>query len=106
MSVGTIYLLHFDRPLHHAKHYLGWAKDDPMDRVNDHLAGLSRVAIMRAAVAAGIHVELVRTWPADRTTERKLKNRKNARGLCPICRASYNEEAKLRMRRRRSLVTA
>lgn len=25
--MSTIYLLHFDKPLHHAKHYLGLADD-------------------------------------------------------------------------------
>jgi site-specific DNA-cytosine methylase len=24
--IGTVYLLHFDRPYKHARHYLGWAE--------------------------------------------------------------------------------
>jgi hypothetical protein len=38
-------------------------------------------------VARGIGFQIVRTWPGSRSFERKLKNRKNARKLCPICRA-------------------
>lgn len=35
---GTVYLLHFDRPYKHARHYLGWAKD--LDaRLEHHRAG-------------------------------------------------------------------
>jgi predicted GIY-YIG superfamily endonuclease len=25
--MGTVYLLHFDRPYKHARHYIGWAED-------------------------------------------------------------------------------
>ena len=38
---GTVYLLHFDEPLSHAQHYMGWALD-AADRVNDHLRGQDR----------------------------------------------------------------
>jgi predicted GIY-YIG superfamily endonuclease len=34
----SIYLLHFDKPLHHAKHYLGLA-DDLEARLARHTAG-------------------------------------------------------------------
>ena len=100
-QLGTVYLLHFDRPLKHAQHYLGWAKDH-MDRVNTHMGGRG-AKIVAAAVAAGIQAELVRTWPnRDRGFERKLKNRKNARGLCPVCKPAYNVRAAATMRRVRS----
>ena len=37
----------------------------------------------------GIPFIIVRTWSeGDRTVERKLKNLKNARLLCPICRVA------------------
>lgn len=97
-NVGTVYLLHFDRPL---QHYLGWAQDH-MDRVNDHLDGRG-AKIMAAAVAAGIQAELVRTWEGKtRKFERKLKNRKNARGLCPKCIEGHNERAAASMRKTRA----
>lgn len=27
MTTGVIYVLHFDRPLHHARHYVGYARN-------------------------------------------------------------------------------
>ena len=82
---GTIYLLHFDPPVAHARHYLGWAKDH-MDRINKHLAGQGS-PLVKAAVENGSHIECVRIWEnKDRNFERKLKNRKNTKKLCPVCK--------------------
>lgn len=49
---GTIYLVHFDRPLHHARHYLGWSENVD-SRIVRHEAGRGS-RIMRAVVQAGI----------------------------------------------------
>ena len=67
-----IYLLHFtaplgdpSRPRMSARHYLRWAPEaDWQDRIDAHRAGRG-AAITRAAVAAGIELELVRTWPGE-----------------------------------------
>ena len=32
---GTVYLLHFDRPYRHARHYVGWTVDLP-GRMSEH----------------------------------------------------------------------
>ena len=83
-QVGTIYLLHFDRPLHHARHYLGWASDlEARLAVHGKADGS---ALMRAVAAAGIDWQLARTWTGDRHRERQLKQRGKAR-MCPLCRA-------------------
>jgi hypothetical protein len=37
---------------------------------------------------AGIGVDLVRTWPGDRSLERRLKRRHNSPRLCPLCRSA------------------
>ena len=37
-ELGTIYLLHFDRPYRHARHYTGWT-EDLLDRLDRHAAG-------------------------------------------------------------------
>ncbi len=66
-EVGTIYLLHFDEPLSHAKHYLGWAR------------------IMEVLKERGIGFQLSRTWEGTRHDERKLKKGKNSPKLCPLC---------------------
>ena len=89
-TVGTIYLLHFDRPYGtgrhgRARHYLGWTHRDVIDRVNEHLGGEGS-PLVAAAAKAGIHVELVATWRGDRDEERRMHNLKaTSRQLCPTC---------------------
>ena len=86
----TVYLLHFERPLGNpatphgqARHYIGscW---DLETRCKEHAHGAG-AAIMRAAGAAGIPWQVVRTWEGGRKLERKLKARHDAPGLCPVC---------------------
>lgn len=97
MSVpGTIYLLHFDPPYKHAKHYLGWTRD-LAERLRHHQKGTGG-RLVAVAVDAGSAVELVRTWEGDRHLERNLKNRHDATRLCPICnpgnhRAEFRQTA-------------
>jgi len=84
--IGTVYLLHFDRPFRHARHYIGWALQLEA-RLKHH--GTGNGARLLAAVAAeGIGWVLARTWTdVDRNFERKLKNRHGAVRICPICAA-------------------
>lgn len=82
---GTVYLLHLERPLAHAQHYLGWTERDLSGRLRYHLNGRGS-RFIAAAVGAGIRVAVARTWPGTRHLERKLKNRKGAPRLCPVCR--------------------
>jgi hypothetical protein len=49
--------------------------------------------ITQALVARGIGFQIARIWPDDRRFERKLKNRKNAPKLCPICQAARRAPA-------------
>jgi hypothetical protein len=82
----VVYLLHFDRPLAHAQHYVGIALDgDPLRRLAEHLAGHGS-PLVRAVVEAGIRVDLVLSVPGDRRLERRMHNRHGS-GLCPICKA-------------------
>ena len=83
-QAGTIYLLHFDEPFGHARHYLGWAKDLDARLALHGTANGS--ALMRAVAAAGIGWQLARTWPGDRHRERQLKQRGHTR-KCPLCQA-------------------
>ena len=79
-----VYLLHFDPPYKHARHYLGWARNIDL-RVEHHRAGRG-ARLTQVAVENGIQMDLVRVWDgADRTFERKLKNGKNTPHLCPRC---------------------
>ena len=81
-----IYLIHFDRPLHHARHYLGYCADGTLQaRMIMHRAGRGArlLAVLRTL---NIGWEVVRVFEGDRRYERRLKNRHNAPQLCPVCR--------------------
>lgn len=82
---GTVYLLHFERPLHHARHYLGFttALDE---RLEAHRAGRG-ARLVEVFTALGIGFEVVRTWRGDRHFERRLKRQKHSWKHCPRCRA-------------------
>lgn len=89
--MSFVYLLHFDPKLHHASHYIGFAKSSIEERVLQHQQGQG-AALTKAAVAAGIELKLVRFWEGDRALERRLKNQKNAPRLCPICNNALNSD--------------
>jgi predicted GIY-YIG superfamily endonuclease len=81
---GTIYLLHFDRPLKHAKHYLGWTRD--LDaRLAYHGSG-NGARLLAACKREGIGWKLARTWgPSNRHRERQIKNQGGLSRSCPMC---------------------
>lgn len=80
-----VYLLHFDTGVGNAKHYVGWSINIGR-RVKLHQKGQSRVALTREAARRGIKMSVVRIWEGcDRDVERRLKNRKKSRLMCPIC---------------------
>lgn len=81
-----IYILHFDPPLHRARHYMGYTGfEDAEERLKRHLSGRG-ARIVAAAVAAGCKVEVTAVLPGDRNEERRLKRMGNTRRLCPLCR--------------------
>lgn len=84
-KMGTVYLLHFDRPFRHARHYIGWTGGDLEDRLEYHRRGWGS-KLLKAVAEAGIGWTVARTWEGTRHDERKLKNRKEAPRLCPVCR--------------------
>jgi hypothetical protein len=87
----AVYLVHFDKPFHHAKHYLGFCDDAGRDT---DLAVSSRIdyhrrkkgsRLLAAVVDHGIGFEVVRVWPgATRNFERRLKGHSSTR-YCPVC---------------------
>ena len=85
----TIYLIHLDRPIYHAQHYIGFTANLP-DRVRTHKSGRG-AKLLKHANELGIDYKVVRTWKGGqwvsdaRRLERKLKNLKNAKRLCPVC---------------------
>lgn len=81
-----VYLLHFERPLGRAQHYVGSTPEHNLARrMQEHANG--RGAKLTAAVArAGIPMTLARLWYApDRRMEREVKAKKAHRAQCPIC---------------------
>ena len=93
---GTVYLIHFARPIGNpenvramAQHYIGWTQDEPQ-RLHDHNATVDGAKIMQAVKERGIAWRVVRRWPnVNKVFERKLKERKKARDLCPECRGLF-----------------
>lgn len=87
---GTVYLLCFERPLAHARHYLGWASD--LDRrLNEHRLGYG-ARLLAALIGAGIGWSVSRTWEGEtRRFERALKNMKCTPRMCPRCSPQTSE---------------
>ena len=78
----TVYLLHFNEPYKHARHYVGVAKNLEA-RLAQHANGQG-ARLTQVVREAGIDWTLARTWEGDRKTERRKKNR-GARH-CPVCK--------------------
>ncbi|MDQ2753492.1 MAG: GIY-YIG nuclease family protein [Bacteroidota bacterium] len=84
-----VYLIHFEEKLHHAQHYLGFVEKNLKQRIKKHKCNKG-AKLLIAVNDKGISWEVVKVWKeGDRNFERKLKNRKNARCLCPVCRKNH-----------------
>jgi predicted GIY-YIG superfamily endonuclease len=83
--MGTVYLIHFNRPYRHAQHYIGYT-DDLGQRMAAHRAG-NGARLLEVISDAGITWRLARTWEGDKALEKRLKAQHNAPRLCPICQA-------------------
>jgi predicted GIY-YIG superfamily endonuclease len=88
VAMGTVYLIHLGTKFHHAQHYIGWASN-VAGRLYHHRKGTG-ARFLAAVNQAGISYEIVREWPGDKQLERKLKNRKNASLLCPVCQQLHH----------------
>lgn len=85
-----VYLICFEEKLAHAQHYIGFADHDLEQRIKKHKSGQG-ARILKACNERGIKWEVVRVWEdGDRTFERKLKNQKNSKCLCPKCKNNAN----------------
>jgi predicted GIY-YIG superfamily endonuclease len=82
-TCGVVYLLHFDRPFGHARHYTGWTTD-LVARLAEHAAGRG-ARLLAVVTEAGIGWQLARTWCGTRNTERALKRQGGASRRCPLC---------------------
>ncbi len=93
MAAAT-YLIHFSRPLGHAKHYTGSTTRSVEERFAEHVAGRG-ANLTQKAIAAGITLTLARVWDGDRGMETRLKYRNSVArtgvkcGMtryCPTCK--------------------
>lgn len=83
-----IYILHFNTPLHHARHYVGYTREGLLEeRLKRHRSGRGS-RLMYAIELAGIDYQVVLTHPGGRNFERRIKRAKNTPRLCPLCRQS------------------
>lgn len=89
----TVYLIHFQTALRHARHYIGFASR-VKQRMAHHKQG-SGARILQACNERGIGYDLARTWEGKgRGFERKLKRCKNAARYCPVCNGEHVREYK------------
>ena len=80
-QLGVIYMLHFDQPYKHAKHYVGWT-DDLLDRLDTHARGHG-ARLVAVIWHAGIGFTLVRICEGTRRRERAIKNAGGAGPVLP-----------------------
>jgi hypothetical protein len=94
----VVYLLHLSEKLAgRSNHYMGTTHS--LDRrLHEHSQLATGAAMLRAARSHGITWVVVRTWPGGHALERKLKNRKNHKQLCPICQGTMDDSTIKRSR--------
>lgn len=88
---ATVYLLHFDKPYRHAKHYVGYTALETLEqRLQRHRDGRG-ARLLAVCAEQGIDFRPVRTWSfgsaeAARKKERSLKTSGGASRYCPTCK--------------------
>lgn len=95
-----IYIIHFETPYHHARHYMGWVESEAeLDyRLWKHKHGRGAV-LMRVVTEAGIKWHLSQTLPGDRTEERRLKRCGGGIRFCPECNSHVDPLKEVRHRK-------
>lgn len=101
-----VYLIHLQKPLKHARHYVG-STIDLARRIQQHASGSANsCALLRATYNAGIFWEVVRVWGFDSFTdaidfEYALKKTKNVPRHCPCCAEESKKKAREWARKKR-----
>lgn len=81
--VGTVYLLHFEKPYKHARHYLGWTVDIDR-RMKSHATG-NGARLMEVITQNRIPWHVARTWTGGKELEQALKTWHNGSRHCFTC---------------------
>lgn len=104
--MAKVYMLHFDPPYRHAKHYVGFTPNGVKARLKQHQNGNG--AKLTAAVAeAGHDMVVARTWDfgkdwlAAREYERTLKRQGGHSSICPVCNPVLKIEPNVKVRRQK-----
>lgn len=87
-----VYLIHFETPLHHAKHYIGWTRNKRtfVKRIEYHRNGHG-AKILNACNKMGIDWDVSRVWDdGDTGLEKRLKRWHKSSQLCPVCKGGKN----------------
>lgn len=85
-----VYLIHFDYPFKHARHYIGFVHPGNLEKRMEHHRAGTGARIMRAVTNAGIGWSVVRTWEdAGPEWERHLKNMHGPASFCPVCNPEH-----------------
>lgn len=81
-----VYVIHFETPLSHAQHYIGYCRKGRLrERLNEHRTGKG-ARILQACNEAGINYWVSDLIPGGtRKLERKMKNYKKGSRFCPVC---------------------
>lgn len=80
-----VYLIHFNEPLAHSNHYIGYTNN--LEKRMDRHARDDGAKILKILKEKGIGWKVVKVWVGgDRKLEKRLKNRGGASRICPICR--------------------
>jgi predicted GIY-YIG superfamily endonuclease len=89
----VVYLIHFDRPYQHARHYLG-TTNNLERRLREHAGGTfyGGARLMEVIIAAGITWRVAMIWEGGRELEQQLKAWHNGCRLCPICKVERGLE--------------
>jgi hypothetical protein len=88
----AVYLIHFEQPFHHARHYVGYT-DNLQRRFNEHVHRKNSSPLLVAASAAGIAWRVAMIWPqAGRDLERLIKRTHHTARYCPECGAKIETD--------------
>lgn len=90
-----VYIIHFEKPFHHAKHYIGMTGEGLLERFKRHKQG-GGAKITSAVVKAGIKLRCLmkigefETAGEARQFEIRLKKRKESKRFCSICKSGQS----------------
>lgn len=95
-SYRGLFLLHFDPPYRHARHYFGYAKRNLREYARAVAQGRQHAPhpLVERAILAGCTVTVVDVWPGhSRDDRRRFRRCGSLSRFCPTCRAEGSHHA-------------